>query len=122
MLEGHCNCGSITVSLATQSPQPGICYWYGTAHSRMQSRHGTLTPTSSNCQRAGSGLCSVIYAVPKSEVEIKDPDSVLRNYIDNNTKSGRALTRQFCGSCGRYVSISGVVHVPLLNGIAPLRP
>lgn len=56
---------------------------------------------SSNCQRAGAAPFSINYFFAKSEVDIKDPQGVLKEYRDGDTKSGNIITRKFCGNCGR---------------------
>jgi hypothetical protein len=57
---------------------------------------------SSNCRRAGSSVGSIVYILDKTEVEIEDGCGSLRSYKDSDTKSGGAITRQFCGNCGWY--------------------
>lgn len=66
----------------------------------MQTTHAS----SSNCKRAGSSMCSIVFMLDHSEVDIQDPSGALKNYTDANTKSGNAITRQFCGNCGRLVT------------------
>jgi hypothetical protein len=45
----------------------------------------------------------------KTEVTISDPNKVLKDYTDPDTTSGKPITRQFCGNCGRYVWACGSV-------------
>ncbi|EMD87740.1 hypothetical protein COCC4DRAFT_62517 [Bipolaris maydis ATCC 48331] len=81
MAEGRCNCGGIKVSIPALPEKTMICYC-------------------SNCRRAGSTIGSLIYLLDKSEVNIKDPNGNLKSYKDSDTKSGKPITRQFCGNCG----------------------
>jgi hypothetical protein len=61
----------------------------------------TLTTThSANCRRAGGSIGSIVYMFEEADVQISDPDGKLKSYKDNDTNSGKPVTRQFCGNCG----------------------
>ncbi|USP82052.1 hypothetical protein yc1106_09326 [Curvularia clavata] len=81
MAEGRCNCGQIKVSIPALPEESLLC-------------------CCSNCRRSGSSVGAIIYAFDTSEVTINDPNSNLKKYQDNDTKSGKSLIRQFCGNCG----------------------
>jgi hypothetical protein len=81
MAEGHCNCGSIKVSIPALPEKSAICYC-------------------SNCRRAGSSIGSIVYILDKPDVTIIDPSDKLKSYHDDDTKSGNPITRQFCSNCG----------------------
>ncbi|KAH7113781.1 Mss4-like protein [Dendryphion nanum] len=92
--EGRCNCGRINVTVTAPLEQTVLCYC-------------------SNCRRSSAGLCSVNYAIGKSELEIEDKEGVLKSYLDNDTTSGNPIIRQFCGNCGSPI-------VSLLGEDAPM--
>jgi hypothetical protein len=43
---------------------------------------------------------SILYILDKPDVTIDDPSNNLKSYLDNDTKSGNQITRQFCSNCG----------------------
>ncbi|KAL7917596.1 Mss4-like protein [Trichoderma austrokoningii] len=77
---GTCNCGSVTVTLATT---PSITY---ACHCL-------------NCRRAG-GPFSINYILGEDEVTIYDWKESRKQYIDVNTKSKATVKRTFCQTCG----------------------
>ncbi|KAF2126597.1 hypothetical protein P153DRAFT_378153 [Dothidotthia symphoricarpi CBS 119687] len=81
MVDGRCNCGGIKVSIAQLPEQSAICYCF-------------------NCRRTGSGVGSIVYILDKKDITVNDPNNLIKNYKDSDTKSGSTITRQFCGDCG----------------------
>ncbi|EEA27339.1 hypothetical protein TMatcc_004373 [Talaromyces marneffei ATCC 18224] len=79
-VEGHCNCGSIRVTLNEVPESCILCYC-------------------DNCRRSG-GLSSMNFLLNASTIVVHDPDNVLRKYTDKNTTTGGVIERRFCGTCG----------------------
>ncbi|KAF2495490.1 hypothetical protein BU16DRAFT_510326 [Lophium mytilinum] len=89
--EGHCNCGSVRVTLPDPPDGSLICFCL-------------------NCRRAGGGLGSFNYTLAKSAVIVSDPKGSLKSYHDSNTDSGNTITRNFCGNCGSPVTTEVPLH------------
>ncbi|PGH12316.1 hypothetical protein AJ79_04382 [Helicocarpus griseus UAMH5409] len=96
---GHCNCGSVGVTLKQEEQNLNslLCYCR-------------------NCVRSGGGY-SVNYTVSEEDADIKDPQSTLNTYIDSNTASGNSIKRQFCGRCGSAVA----TRSPKLPGMVLIK-
>ncbi|KAL7893528.1 Mss4-like protein [Trichoderma sp. SZMC 28014] len=77
---GTCNCGSVTVTLATAPSMTYACHCL-------------------NCRRAG-GPFSINYILDEDEVTVNDSNNSRKQYIDSNTKSKRTVKRTFCQICG----------------------
>ncbi|KAJ4290415.1 hypothetical protein N0V90_010631 [Kalmusia sp. IMI 367209] len=86
---GRCNCSSITVTL-------------------------DQLPPNANCKRSGAGPFSIVYVLDRSAVTVNDPESYLKTYLDNGTKTGNTVHRSFCGNCGSPVYSSMGPEAPKL--------
>ncbi|KAI1342981.1 Mss4-like protein [Xylariaceae sp. FL0016] len=95
--QGHCNCGSIQITLEKQPAESIVCHCH-------------------NCRRAG-GAFSVNYVVNNEDIQLSDERSSLKMYSDSNTTSGTTITRKFCGNCGSPV----LTVTPSLEGKAFLK-
>lgn len=83
-MTGSCLCGSITVILNQDifsKPNGHICYCESC-------RKSTGT----------TGLNSL--STIRDKVEIRDPKSLIKTYVDSDTDSGRSVERHFCSNCG----------------------
>jgi hypothetical protein len=84
-MKGTCLCASITVLLKQDifsKPNGHICYC-------------------DSCRKSTgtSGLNSL--STTKDKVEIRDPNGLIKTYVDSATDSGRSVERHFCSKCGR---------------------
>ncbi|KAL6900589.1 Mss4-like protein [Trichoderma evansii] len=77
---GTCNCGSVTVTLATAPSMTYACHCL-------------------NCRRAG-GPFSINYILGEDEVTVHDSNDSRKQYIDINTISKATVKRTFCQTCG----------------------
>ena len=78
MFEGGCNCGGVRYAVDAKPVVVAQC------HCR-------------NCQRQSGSAFSVNLMVPAAAVTLTGS---LRVYTDTDTKSGNAVLRKFCGTCG----------------------
>ncbi|KAF2801923.1 uncharacterized protein BDZ99DRAFT_552187 [Mytilinidion resinicola] len=90
-IQGHCNCGSVRVTLPDQPASSLICFCL-------------------NFRRAGGVLASLNYTLAKSTAIVSDSKSVLKRYHDSNTDSGNTIIRNFCGNCGSSVMTEVPLH------------
>ncbi|TQN67236.1 putative glutathione-dependent formaldehyde-activating enzyme [Colletotrichum shisoi] len=81
--QGHCNCGSIKVTLSTKPESIIVCHC-------------------ANCKRAG-GPFSMNFLVGDGQWKVEDGQNTLTEYLDNNTDSGNPVHRFFCRNCGSPV-------------------
>lgn len=83
-MTGSCNCGAITVTLTQEDlfakPNGHICHC-------------------ANCRKF-SGSAPNIIRIPKQHVKFRDPQGLMKTYMDFNTVSGGPLPRGFCSNCG----------------------
>ncbi|UKZ69634.1 uncharacterized protein TrAtP1_010640 [Trichoderma atroviride] len=77
---GTCNCGSVTVTLATAPSMIYACHCL-------------------NCRRAG-GPFSMNYILGEDEVTVHDSKNSRKQYVDTNTTSKATVKRTFCQNCG----------------------
>ena len=57
----------------------------------------------SNCRKVSGTIVSSNLLIDKDRVTIDDRDGTLKEFIDRETGSGQALSRFFCGTCGKCV-------------------
>ncbi|KAK1569608.1 Mss4-like protein [Colletotrichum navitas] len=81
--QGHCNCGSIKVTLSKKPENVVACHC-------------------ANCKRAG-GPFSMNFFVDDGQWEIEDNQKTMTEYQDLNTDSGNTVHRFFCRNCGSPV-------------------
>ncbi|KAF1970670.1 hypothetical protein BU23DRAFT_473478, partial [Bimuria novae-zelandiae CBS 107.79] len=68
----------------------------------------------SNCVRAGSGPCSIVFILDRSTITLNDPSNALKTYEDSDTLTGNRMYRSFCGNCGSPVYTSPARDSPML--------
>ncbi len=76
---GQCLCGEIRYSIENPPGGMGVCHC-------------------KNCQRQAGSAFSTLAVVPKAEFAFTQGAPKL--YEDSETKSGNAVQRFFCGTCG----------------------
>lgn len=99
-LTGSCLCGSITVTLKDKElftkPRGHLCHC-------------------ANCRKVAGSYVSANIIIEKEKVDIVDRESSLKEFIDLQTGSGKPLSRQFCGICGKYVRPVVTAAIPLTS-------
>jgi len=85
-LSGSCLCGSIHVTIADEElftrPRGHLCHC-------------------ANCRKVAGSYVSSNLIIEETKVSLDDKQNSLRRYMDNQTGSGKALSRYFCGICGK---------------------
>jgi hypothetical protein len=85
---GRCLCGAIHYELANPPQMMGVCHCL-------------------NCQRQAGSAFSMLAGVPKAEFVLHGEPKL---YLDEDTDSGNAVERWFCGTCGSpiYSALPGM--------------
>ncbi|KAJ5157731.1 uncharacterized protein N7482_008831 [Penicillium canariense] len=119
---GHCNCGSVRITLREQPPGSVVCHWYARVPRivfgitnfadiliiiAITARElAVVVRLHSWSITASIYLCSlpqafsVNYFVSVDEMTIEDSNNTLKAYNDANTAEGRVIQRYFCSNCG----------------------
>lgn len=93
-ISGACLCGAVRYSSNVDEPiMTAICHC-------------------ENCQRQTGTAFSIIIGVPEDSISFESDDT-LKEYLDHG-KSGKAVRRKFCGSCGSPI-LSLVENAPGLG-------
>lgn len=82
---GSCLCGGIAVVLKQDiysKPNGHVCYC-------------------DSCRKSTGTTGFNILATTKDKVEIRDPEGLIKTYLDSATESGRTVEKHFCSKCGR---------------------
>jgi len=87
-LSGHCLCGSIHVTI--------------TDDELFTKKRGHLCHCS-NCRKVAGSFVSSNLIIEKDKVKIEDRRGTLKEYVDTETGSGKALSRFFCSTCGNPI-------------------
>ena len=77
-MTGGCLCGAVRYAINAEPAMQAVCHC-------------------SHCQRQAGSAFSTIVGVPEAAVTVTK--GALKSYIDHG-ESGKAVERQFCGTCG----------------------
>ncbi|KAI1609500.1 Mss4-like protein [Exophiala viscosa] len=80
-MQGHCNCGSVTVEVNVPP----------------NNEHKGFVCHCRNCQKSSGAGGAYLLMLPLSDITFNGP---IKHYLDTNTNSGRAVHRHFCETCG----------------------
>lgn len=83
-----CLCGSVSLTLTGEDKGACMCHC-------------------KNCQLSSGSSFAHNYRLSNGELKIRKGEELVREYADQDTKSGNTLLRHFCGKC--------VSHYPLLD-------
>ncbi|EHK49420.1 hypothetical protein TRIATDRAFT_314988, partial [Trichoderma atroviride IMI 206040] len=94
---GTCNCGSVTVTLATAPSMIYACHCLNCrrAGGRMGNFDFTVSYSTDN-----EIAFSMNYILGEDEVTVHDSKNSRKQYVDTNTTSKATVKRTFCQNCG----------------------
>ncbi|BGP13636.1 hypothetical protein JCM10213_007812 [Rhodosporidiobolus nylandii] len=84
-IQGHCNCGTVTIEVAATPDTIALC-------------------SCTSCRASSGSLFSVNLVVPAEQLTITSGEGNVTEYDDKNTDSGHTATRRFCRTCGSAIS------------------